>query len=328
MGRPEDQVDEEVRRAGTVALLGRPNVGKSTLLNALLGTRIAIVSHHPQTTRDRIAGILTLRGVQYVLLDTPGFHAAKTRLGERMNDLATGAASDCDVAVFVTDLSRDPAIRLRDKALLDTLPAKTPVVLVVNKIDRLANKADLLPILQAYGELRNFDAVVPVSAKTRGGMDRILLEVGKLLPEGPALYDPEELSDKPTRFFVAEFVREQILRRTRQEVPHGIAVSVESFDEGKKLARILVTVHVSKESHKGIVIGDGGKMLREVGTAARIRAEKLLGQKVHLETVVRASPGWLDDPKRLEELGYEGSAKPKAKRPAKAVKKKTAKRKS
>ncbi len=307
-------------RAGTVALLGRPNVGKSTLLNSLLGERIAITSHHPQTTRDRIAGIVTKDDVQLVFLDTPGFHSAKNRLGERMNELAKQAAADCDVAIFMTDVDAKTAqsggVRPEDEKILATIPAGKPTLIVLNKVDKVHPKELLFPVLEAYSKLRDVHALVPVSALKGSGVERIVAEVGKLLPEGEHLYDAEEISDKPLRFFVAEFVREQVLKRTRQEVPHGVAVTVEAFEDGKKQTRIAVTVHVAKESHKGIIIGDGGKMLREIGTAARKRAEQLLGAKVHLETWVKANPRWFDDPKQLAELGYEEGAP--AKRPSRS----------
>jgi GTPase len=310
-------------RAGTIALVGRPNVGKSTLLNALLGERIAITSHHPQTTRDRIAGIVARGDSQLVFLDTPGIHRPRHRLGERMNDLAAEAAAGCDVAIFMTDVAPQPEPKPRedDRAILTTIPAGTPTVIVINKIDRVKPKSLLFPVLEAYGAMREVAAVVPVSALKGDGVERILEEVEKHLPEGPPLYDPDEISDKPVRFFVAEFVREQVLRRTRQEVPHGVAVSVDTFEEGPKATRIAVTVHVAKDSHKGIIIGDGGKMLGAIGKAARERAERLLGRKVHLTTFVRTTPGWFDDPRHLADLGYQDERPKKTKEKAKAVRK-------
>jgi GTP-binding protein Era len=319
----QPQESPPVLRAGTVALVGRPNVGKSTLLNALLGERIAITSHHAQTTRDRIAGILTRDGAQFVFLDTPGFHKARHKLGERMNELARSAAADSDVAVFMTEpstrqtaegLAVNATVREDDRAILAAIPAKTPVVLLINKVDKIKPKHLLFPFLEAYGKEREFAAIVPVSALKGDGLDGVVAEVAKLLPEGEPLYDVEELSDKPVRFFVGEFVREQILRLTRQEVPHGVAVTVESFDENAKLVRIAVTVHVAKDSHKGIIIGDGGKMLATVGRAARLRAEELLGRKVHLETFVRTTPGWFDDAARLVDMGYADETPAKRKR--------------
>lgn len=315
----EDDLSEpaeaKVFRSGTVALIGRPNVGKSTLLNTLLGERIAIVSHHPQTTRDRIAGIVTTDDAQLVFLDTPGVHTAKSRLGKRMNELASQAAIDCDVAIFVTDVEAKPEPRVRevDAKILASVPEGKPVLVVLNKIDRVRQKDLLFPVLEAYGKARDVAAIVPVSALKGDGVPRIVKAVSELLPEGPPLHDPDEISDKPLRFFVAEFVREQILRRTRQEVPHGVAVTVDAFEDGKKQTRIAVTVHVAKDSHKGIIIGDGGRMLRDIGTAARQRAERLLGAKVHLETFVKANPRWFDDPKQLAELGYQEGAPAKKK---------------
>lgn len=303
---------DEIQRAGTIALLGRPNVGKSTLLNALLGERIAIVSHHPQTTRDRIAGIVTRGATQAVFLDTPGIHAPRHKLGERMNDVARATAEGADVLIFMTDVEREPssAPRPEDLTTLEAIPAGKPTVLVLNKIDRVALKALLVPALEGWAKARDFAAIVPVCALRGDGVDRVLAEIAKVLPEGEPLYAEDEITDKPVRFFVAELVREQILRRTRQEVPHGVAVTVESFDEGPKLVRIAVTVHVAKESHKAILIGDGGKMLGAIGAAARRRAEELLGRKVHLAAFVRATPRWFDDAARLADMGYAGDGTP------------------
>ena len=267
--------------AGTIALVGRPNVGKSTLLNALLGDPIAITSPHPQTTRDRIAGIVTKEERQatrqLVFYDTPGVHRPRHRLGERMNQLAEETASACDVAVFVTDVEATPSasVKEEDKPVLATIPENTPTILVVNKVDRVQPKTLLFPVLEAYQAWRSFHAVVPLSALKAKGVERLVKEIEELLPEGELLYAPDDISDKPVRFFVGELLREQVLRRTRQEVPHGVAVTVESFDEGPKLVRISVTIHVAKESNKGILIGDGGQMLRSIGAAARRPAEEL-----------------------------------------------------
>jgi GTP-binding protein Era len=320
---PRPVLPDVSTRAGTIALVGRPNVGKSTLLNALLQERIAIVSHHAQTTRDRIAGILTKDGVQFVFLDTPGFHRARHKLGEHMNEVARAAAAECDVALFLTEpetragvdgVEVNATVREDDREILKAIPEGTRIILVLNKIDKIKRKQVLMPLLEALGKERDLAAIVPVSALKGEGLERILGEVAKLLPESEPLYEEDELSDKPVRFFVGEFVREQILRRTRQEIPHGVAVTVESFDENAKLARISVTIHVAKESHKGIIIGDGGKMLVAVGTAARKRAEELMGRKVHLETFVRCTPGWFDDAARLADMGYADEAGTKKKR--------------
>ncbi|HVH43929.1 MAG TPA: GTPase Era, partial [Labilithrix sp.] len=311
-------------KAGTIALIGRPNVGKSTLLNAMLGTKLAITSHHPQTTRDRIAGILTAERTQYVFLDTPGVHKARNRLGQRMNDLAVGTAEGADVVLFLVDVgpTAAPDIRPDDAEAIRAIPTDKPTILVVNKIDRIVEKPKLFDFLAAYAAIRNFSAVVPLSAKKRDGVQRLLEVLASHLPEGEPLYPEDELSDRPVRFFVAELVREQVLMRTRQEVPHGVAVTVDAYEEPsasrkgqKQVTRITLTIHVAKESHKGIIIGQGGKMLTAIGTAARERAERLLEQKVHLDIRVKATPDWFDDAARLVDLGYgdEGGGKPKKK---------------
>lgn len=293
-------------RAGRVAIVGRPNVGKSTLLNALLGEAIAITSPHPQTTRSTVRGLLTRGDTQYVLLDTPGLHPARTGLGRRMNEAARRAAEDADAIVFLVEAPRGgqpPDPHPFDLTLLAELPDR-PRVLAINKIDRLPDKAPLLPFIASYGKGRAFAATVPVSARRAQGIDRLLDELRLALPTQPPLCDPETLSDQPVRFFVAEFVREQILRHTRQEVPHGVAVVVEAFDEGGKAADIEATIHVAREAHKKIVIGAGGQMLKRIGIAARARIEGLLSRKVRLRLEVRATPGWMDNDARLRELGY------------------------
>jgi GTP-binding protein Era len=298
-------------KAGTIALVGRPNVGKSSLLNAMVGARLAITSHHPQTTRERVAGILSEEQRQYVFLDTPGVHRPKNRLGKRMNDVASGTAADADVALLVVDVGplADPEQhRAADVAASATIPKGTKTILVVNKIDRVREKEKLFGFLGEYGNIRDFAAVVPVSAKKRDGLDRLRAAIDELLPEGEPLYPEDELSDRPVRFFVAEMLREQVLLRTRQEVPHGVAVTVDAYEEPKskgKPVRITLTVHVAKDSHKGIVIGQKGQMLQAIGTAARERAEKLLGHKVHLDVRVTATPGWFDDAARLVDFGLD-----------------------
>jgi GTP-binding protein Era len=310
------------RRAGTIALVGRPNVGKSTLLNAMLGERIAITSHHPQTTRDRVAGILSSEAAQLVFHDTPGIHAPRNRLGKRMNDVAHATLSACDVVLFVAEVPRGAAavVDPADLELLRSVPEGRPVVLALNKVDRVTDKTKLLDVLTAYAATHDFAALVPISAKKKDGVERLVRTLEPLLPEGEPLFPEDDISDRPVRFFVAELVREQILVRTREEVPHGVAVTVDAFEEPassrakKDVTKITITIHVAKESHKGIVIGKGGKMLESIGTAARERAERLLGRRVHLDVRVRATPGWFDDAGRLAELGYgdEGEGKGKA----------------
>ena len=304
------------QKAGTVALLGRPNVGKSTLLNALCGERIAITSHHPQTTRDRIAGVVSRPNVQIVFLDTPGVHSSKNKLGDRMNHLASASAAEADVVIFMTDVGIQPQAKVRpeDLAILRTIPDDKPTILVVNKIDKVKPRELLFPVLEGHALARDFAAVVPIRALKGDGAERLIEEVAKLLPEGEPLYAEDEITDKPVRFFITEFIREQVLQRTREEIPHGVAVTIESFEENPKIFRIAVTIHVAKDSHKGILIGNGGAMLQAIGTAARKRAEALVGRKIHLSTFVRATPKWFDDDARLAEMGY-ADERPKKKKP-------------
>jgi GTP-binding protein Era len=295
-------------RSGRIAIVGRPNVGKSTLLNALLGEPIAIVSRHPQTTRDIVRGVLTVGDVQYVFVDTPGLHTPQTRLGHRMNEVAREAARDADVVALVVE----PRLGGPDEADVELARELfgVPTVLVINKVDRAKEKALLLPLMAAFAAAHPFAAVVPVSAKRTDGLDRLLKELRDLLPEQPFLYERDTLSDQPVRQFVAEFVREQILAHTWQEVPHGVAVSIERFDESTDVPHIVMAIHVAREAHKKILVGAGGRMLKRIGTAARARVEQMMGKHVHLKLWVRTTPDWMNDPAKLRELGYseEGSS--------------------
>ncbi len=286
-------------RVGTVALVGRPNVGKSTLLNVVLGEKIAIVSPHPQTTRQRLLGVYNEEGVQIVFVDTPGMHKPRHRLGVRMQNEAIEAVREADVVLFVADARGEP-----DAELLREVPKGA--VCALNKIDLVQPKERLFPRLEAWAAAHDFGAIIPISAKTKSGVKQLLGELRERLPEGEALFDTETLTDKPIRFLVAEFVREQVLARTRQEVPHGIAVTIDRYEEDPKRGpKIAVTVHVAKESHKKIVVGRGGAALKAVGIAARKKIERLLGTRAHLSIWVRVTPNWVDDPKALGDLGFE-----------------------
>lgn len=294
-------------RAGHVAIVGRPNVGKSTLLNALVGERIAIISSHPQTTRDRIRGILTDRDAQLVFVDTPGVHRARTKLGARMNQIARDVTREADVVFFMTDLteSSGPTMRDVDQAILKDIPAKMPVILVLNKADKIKDKTRLFPILEGYAKVREFSSIVPMSAmKQDSGVARLVAEAKKLVPEGEKVFPDDELSDKPIRFFVAEMVREQILAKTRDEVPHGVAVTVERFDEEGRVPTISATIHVDREGHKKIIVGEKGQFIKTVGQNARKRIEELVGKQVHLELWVRVTPRWYESESQLKEMGY------------------------
>ncbi|MBP9113135.1 MAG: GTPase Era [Polyangiaceae bacterium] len=291
-------------RTGRIALVGRPNVGKSTLLNALIGERISIVSHHPQTTRDELLGIHTTESAQFLFLDTPGIFEGKHSLASYMLGSVSGAMDSADVVVFVTDAGERVGAIEKDKKLLLALPTDKPCILAINKIDKTKAKSALFPLLQKYAELRPFEAIVPISARREDGLEPLLAEMEKLLPESVPEFDRDELTDKPARFFAKEFIREQILRNTEKEVPHGVAVVVESFEDEPKITKLRVTVHVDKESHKRIVIGKGGQLLKRIGTEARKRLEEMLAKQVHLELWVRVSPKWYESTGGLFNVGY------------------------
>ena len=296
-------------RFGHVALVGRPNVGKSTLMNALLGERIAIVSHHPQTTRDRLLGVVTTPSAQIAFLDTPGLHAARNKLGTFMNHEAEDAMAGADVVVFVTDVGRSPSGELGpdDRAILAKIPEGKPTLFVLNKIDRAQDKAALIPYLEAAQASHEFAAYVPISTRSKDGVSRVLAEIEALLPPGERHYDEDMLTDRPARYLVAELVREQVLALTREELPHGVAVQVEGWADPSgrsKKTEIEVAIHVPKESHKKIVVGRGGAMLKEIGTRARARAEKLTGRPIVLKLWVRVTEGWTESDEHLRDLGY------------------------
>jgi GTPase len=285
--------------------VGRPNVGKSTLLNAALGEPLAIVSPVPQTTRDRILGVVHRPHAEIVLLDTPGIHKPHSRLGRMLNRTARLAADDADVVVFVTSApTGPPRVHPGDRTLLADIGKDVPTILVVNQIDRVKDKSRLLPLLEELGKVRDFAAVVPISALRGNGVSRVLDEIEKALPEGPPRFDKDALTDMPTRFFAAEFVREPILLSTREEIPHAVAIEIDRFEERGEMVHIDATIHVEREGQKRILIGRGGEKLKAIGTAARRRIEALTEKKVYLALWVRVTPDWTDSERRLTELGY------------------------
>ena len=296
-------------RAGTVAVVGRPNVGKSTLLNALVGADLAIISNKPETTRDSIRGIVTKAGTQFVYVDTPGMSPggkSRSPLGAHMHAAARDTIDEAAVVLFVTEALRSPREREADDAILRGLPENKPIICVLNKVDLVVPRSNMLSILEETAKLRAFAAIVPVGARRRDGTQRIETEVQALLPEQEPEFEADELTDRPMRFFVAEYIREQILRQTHDEVPHGVAVTVDAYEEGKKAHRIAITIHVDRETHKPIVLGKGGERLKEIGTKARLRFEELSGQHVHLDVHVRVTPNWYDKKDQLAEFGYSG----------------------
>ncbi|MCS6839672.1 MAG: GTPase Era [Roseiflexaceae bacterium] len=294
-------VPEGPHRSGFVALVGRPNVGKSTLLNALLGQKVAIVSPKPQTTRTAIRGILTRPDAQIVFVDTPGIHEPRNRLGAFMVKQARRAIPDADVVCMVVDITRPPgSLDERIAALVRKASARR--ILVLNKIDLPTKRGS--ENLQAYRALAPWDMEVAVSALRCQGLDALVDEIVRLLPEGPPLYPEGQVTDMSERELAAELVREQVLRYTQQEVPHSVAVEVEEWEEKEKVTYIRMTILVERESQKAILIGAGGGMLKKIGSGARQNIEEMLGRPVYLDLWVKAREHWRDDPNALRWLGY------------------------
>ena len=297
-------------RAGFVAIVGRPNVGKSTLLNRLVGQKLAIVSPKPQTTRRRILGVITREDAQVALLDTPGLHAAKGGLNARMVRLALQTLADADLALFLIEagpLAIDPASR---KALDQVKQAHKPTLLVINKIDAVP-RTQLLPLIDRWKELHPWTEVYPLSALKGENVEGFVDALVAHLPESPPMFPPEQWTDVEERDLCSELIREQLLRHTGQEVPYSTAVLIEQFDESERerdprgLVRIAASVLVERNSQKAIVIGKGGARLKEIGSGARREMERLLGTKVFLQLHVRVEPGWTRTAKGLRRAGYE-----------------------
>ena len=298
-------------RSGSAAIIGRPNVGKSTLLNSLLGQKLAIATSKPGTTRSVLLGVYVQQDppTQIAFIDTPGMHRPHNALGRALVEDAKAGLASADVIVFVTEIGKQGG-RLTfpvpgDAEILEQLrDFKGKVVLVINKVDRLKEKALLLPLIERASKAFDFAAVVPVSALRKDNMDSLVRALREQLPEGLA-YDPEMLTDKPQRFFASELIREAVLTQTHEEVPHGVAVLVERFEEGKELYRIGATIVVSKPAHKGIVIGKGGERIKQIGSEARLGMEELYQRKVFLELWVKVIPDWMDDPNKVQSLVRE-----------------------
>ncbi len=293
-------------RSGFVAILGRPNAGKSTLLNALLGTKLAIVAPRPQTTRTSIQGVLTLPGAQMVFVDTPGIHESSTLLNKRMMDQVR-ASSDADVVLFLVDATA--SFQDGDAQAVD-LVKKTGAhaIAVFNKIDKLRDKRKLLALIERYGGMHDFAAYVPISALKGEGVDLLRKEILARLPEGPSLYPKDHLTDQPERFLAAEIIREKVLHLTRQEVPHAVAVMIEQWDDTPALLRIAATIYVERPGQKAILIGAGGALLKKIGTLARREIEAQAGKKVFLQTFVKVRPNWRQDPEFLAATDWRGMA--------------------
>lgn len=292
-------------KSGFVSIVGRPNVGKSTLLNHLLGQKIAIATDKPQTTRNRILGIHTLDDAQILFLDTPGIHAGRGRLNRFMVDQAMSACSDVDLILFLVEATAQPGSG--DAYVMDVLRrSDTPVILVINKID-LVPRERLLPLIETYSKLFDFAEIFPVSAAKGEGTEALVKRICERLPEGVPYYPEDMITDLPERFIVAEMVREQILNQTRDEIPYGVAVEVESFEEKPEKNMIVIgaVIHVERESHKRIIVGKQGSRLRAIGQSARREIEKLVGTKVYLELFVHVQKNWTESAHQLKRFGYE-----------------------
>jgi GTP-binding protein Era len=291
-------------KAGFISVLGRPNVGKSTLFNSTLGEKIAIISDKPQTTRNRILGIRNMEGGQLLFLDTPGIHHGKSKLNERMVSTAIESGRDADVLLFLIDASA-PLVE-EDRQMVKSLEGSRGVpFLVINKID-LVRKEVLLPVMDQYRRLHPFEKIIPVSALTGDGVPLLLEEILRFLPESPPYYPEDMITDQTERFLVCEIIREKVIEQSYQEIPFATAVTIEAFKEHpeKDLVVIKGTIHVERDSQKKIVIGKGGQKLKKIGSTARKEIEALLGKKVFLELWVNVERGWTRDPRALDRLGY------------------------
>lgn len=290
-------------RCGHLAIVGRPNVGKSTLLNRLIGQKISIVSRKAQTTRHRITGVLTRPGQQFIFVDTPGFQTKhKNALNRIMNRGVTQALNDVDVILLVIEAGR---FTEEDKRVLSLMPEDKKVLLVINKIDRLADKKRLLPFIAEVSGAFAFAEIVPVCAASGSGGEALIDAAGRYLPESAPLFDEDDLTDRSERFLAAEFLREKLFRRLGEELPYGMTVEIERFETEGALRRINAAIIVDRPAHKAIVIGKGGEQLKAIASDARRDLESLFGGKVFLEVWVKVKGGWADDERALKSLGYE-----------------------
>ncbi|MDO8888360.1 GTPase Era [Hydrogenophaga sp.] len=297
------EIDPVEQRCGYVAIVGKPNVGKSTLLNALVGQKVSITSRKAQTTRHRITGMRTVGPTQFIFVDTPGFQTRHgNALNRALNKTVMGAVSDVDLILFVVEAGH---FNLADAKVLSLLPANVPVILLANKFDLVHRRGDLAPWLRSMQERHPFTEFVPMSAKTAKDIERLFGICEKFLPQQPWMHDPEDLTDRSERFMASEMVREKLFRLTGDELPYTSTVIIDKFEEEGALKRIAATIVVEREGHKGMVIGEGGEKLKRIGTEARQELEKLWDCKVFLELWVKVRSGWADDDARVRSFGYE-----------------------
>ncbi|MDZ4801740.1 MAG: GTPase Era [Bryobacteraceae bacterium] len=300
------QTEKTKFKSGFVSIVGRPNAGKSTLLNALVGTHLAIVADKPQTTRVNVQGILNSEGAQIVFVDSPGIHKANSAYNRRMMQEVRVALDERDLILYVADATR--YFNSEDDHAVDLVrKSKTPAFLVLNKIDRLDNKAEMLAVLEKYKTQFEFNEYIPISAQEGDGLDKLKELILQYLPEGPAYFPTDQVTDQPERFMASELIREKILHVTRQEVPHSVAVFIEHWEEKPKLTRISANIYVERQGQKGILIGSGGSTLKQIGTAARQDIEEMLGAKVFLELFVKVQANWRENPAFLNQLDWKAS---------------------
>ena len=289
-------------RCGTIAIVGRPNVGKSTLLNHILGLKLSITSRKAQTTRHRLLGIHTTSDTQYLFVDTPGFQQKHINaLNRSLNRTVTQVLSEVDVVLFVVEPTH---LSEADRKVIALLPEGQPVILVVNKADLMKDKGKLLPLIEEFSGTFKFTEIVPVSARQEINLDQLLTAIREHLPQQPAIYTEDELTDRNERFLAAELLREKVFRLLGEEVPYAVTVEIEKFEQEGNLRRIHAAIIVDKESQKPMLIGKGGEKLKRISTEARQDMEKLFGGKVWLETWVKVKSGWADDERALKSLGY------------------------
>ncbi len=289
--------------SGFIAIVGRPNVGKSTLLNHLIGQKVSITSRKAQTTRHRITGILTEERTQFVFVDTPGFQTQHLNtLNRGLNRVVSSSLRDVNVVLFVIEARHFDE---RDRQVMQLLPKHAPVLLVINKVDVMSDKSELLPFMQDIAKEREFAAIVPVSARQDKQLDTLLDAIRPFLPEGEKIYPEDEITDRNERFLAAELVREKVFRFTGEELPYSVSVIIEQFKMDGKLRRIHAAILVDKDAHKAMLLGKNGEKMKEIATQARLDMEKMFGGKVYLEVWIKVRSGWADDARVLKSLGYE-----------------------
>lgn len=292
-------------KSGFISIIGRPNAGKSTLLNALLGEKISIVSEKPQTTRNVIRGVKNLKDCQIVFVDTPGIHKGRGLLNEFMVKEALASVRDVDGVLYIVEADRK--ISDDDRFIIKGFKdLKCPVILCINKVDKV-NKLKILPLIEEYSRLYPFKEIVPISALRNDGLVALMDVIAGILPEGPKYFPDDVITDQPERFIAAEMIREKVFLYTREEIPYSVAVTIDSFKENDGVIAIIATINVERDSQKGIIIGKGGGMLKRIGTEARLDLEKLLGSKIYLELFVRVQADWTRSPGALKEFGYRSS---------------------